>query len=107
VRRIGAFKGAAVVVLGFCATSAWGLQARPDRPVVALFPPWWGQSQVAAAVSRASGAIMRNSLWPSLIVAGGRGPSFLSALRRQHAWLLLDAAAAAGCAASMQGGNMQ
>jgi hypothetical protein len=26
---------------------------------------------------------MRNGLWPSLIVAGGRGPSFLSALRRR------------------------
>ena len=73
-------------------------QARPDRPVLVVAPPWLvAEDVVRAAGGRPVGLLSA----PMATLAQGGGPDFLDRLRAAGGWFALDGErAAAICGAS-------
>lgn len=72
--------------------SAWlGAPAiEPDRPVAALFPPWWEAGRSLGAAAAAGGAVLSLGRLPGLVVARSAAPGFAQRLHAAGALLLFD-----------------
>jgi hypothetical protein len=70
----------------------------PDKPVAALFPPWWSAARVIASAAAADGAIVRFGGFQTILVLAAGGPDLAARLRHAGAWLVLDAGSLGGCA---------
>ncbi|MGI4745580.1 MAG: hypothetical protein ACRYGI_02560 [Janthinobacterium lividum] len=87
-----------LLLFGSVAGAAWlELAPRPDRPLVAIFPPWWWTSRAIDAVTRADGNLVGLGRWPNMVVTRSSTPNFGHRLHRAGAWLLIDARSLAGC----------
>ncbi len=71
----------------------------PDKPVAALFPPWWSAAQVIASAAAADGAIVRFGGFQTVLVVAAGGPDLTGRLHHAGAWLVLNAGILGGCAA--------
>lgn len=87
-----------LMLASFCATAWLTLAPQPDRPMLAVFPPWWERTRTLQALIDADGSLVGIGAWPDMLVAGS-GPGVARRLRRVGAWLLLDARNSAGCLA--------
>lgn len=100
VNSVAAFMAVFLVVVTPLAAVAWSsaaLPPEPDAPVAAIFPPWWGGGQALAAATRAGGRIIAVGGLDSTLILAGEEPGLAARLRREGAWLILDAEAAVGC----------
>lgn len=78
------------------ATAAWGVTPTGRDPV-AVIGLTSGEADRVVAIAEAGGSLVR-SVGDSVTVALPGGPDFLSRLRSQGYWLVLDARAVPGCA---------
>lgn len=78
------------------ATAAWGVTPTGRDPV-AVIGLTSGEADRVVAIAEAGGSLVR-SVGASVTVALPGGPDFLSRLRSQGYWLVLDARAVPGCA---------
>ena len=79
------------------------LAPQPNRPVAAIFPPWWGVVRAFEAAGQTGGDIVRTGAFPTILVmAPSRSnPSqsdLIRHLREAGALLLLNAEALGACA---------
>lgn len=87
-----------MTMLSSLAGVAWlTLAPQPDRPLLAIFPPWWDRARAVEAVIGADGRLVGLGAWPGMLVAAAPAPGLPERLRAAGAWLLLDARNAAGC----------
>ncbi|MEH3117189.1 MAG: hypothetical protein PGN25_06170 [Methylorubrum populi] len=72
--------------------SAWlALPApAPDRPVAALFPPWWNSARSLDAAAAAGGTVLGLGRLPGLVVTRSSAPGFAERLRTAGALVLFD-----------------
>ncbi len=85
---------ATLIVAGVSATA---LPTAPDSAVAAVFPPWWGREQAAAAVAQSDGLIVREGAIGTVLVVRPAGPDLVERLRAHGAVLVINPAAAGGC----------
>ena len=98
------------LVCSLVAATPLAFPPRPDRPVAAVFPPWWDARDVLAATVLARAVMVRAGAWPSLVVAadtpppddapspaGVAAPALGERLRAAGAWLVLDPQSLRGC----------
>jgi len=86
-----AASGAALGWLGFRPT-------RMDRPLLALFSPWHGQSSALRAALASGARLVSPTPLPFGIIVQSSQPDFAHRLHAAGAWLLLDATARGLCA---------
>ena len=67
------------------------------RPVVALFPPGSGESQMIAAIAAAGGAVLALSSSRPVSVSTAETTDYAGRLYAAGAWLVLDAGLAKLC----------
>lgn len=89
----------AAMTLAVAATSATAVPTDPEAGVAAVFPPWWGREDAAAAVAGADGLIVREGAIPTILVVRPGRPGLAERLRAQGALLIVDPLAARGCLA--------
>ena len=80
------------LLLASLISSAWlgAPMGEPDRPVAALFPPWWEPGRSLGAAVAAGGAVLGLGRLPGLIVTQSSAPDFAERLRSAGALLLFD-----------------
>ncbi|WP_207540900.1 hypothetical protein [Sabulicella rubraurantiaca] len=64
---------------------------------VAVFPPWQDLLQSTERVGAAGGLVVATGNLPNFVTVQSDDPSFVSALYRSGAWLVLDLSSARGC----------
>jgi hypothetical protein len=88
-----AVMAASVGLSGFVA-----LAPAPDRPIAAIFPPWWPAERIFSAAAISGAPIVRFGGFPNIVVLSPGVPDLSRRLREAGAWLLLDAQAVGACA---------
>ncbi len=91
----------AILVTSVFLTGLAALSPAADRPVAAVFPPWWTSGQVFAAAARADAPVIRVGAFSSILVMPSASAELSRRLREAGALLLLDARAAGGCAVKL------
>jgi hypothetical protein len=91
-----------VLVASVGLTGMTTLAPRPDRPIAAIFPPWWSPARAFTAAAQSGGEIVRVGALPTILVMApsGSDPSqsdLPRLLRNAGALLLLDAQALGAC----------
>lgn len=104
-----AFAGALALTCSLAiATAAWGVTPSDSDPVAVLGSAT-DQAGRILAIAGAGGAVLA-AVGDHVTVALPDGPDFVSRLRRQGYWLVLDARAVPGCSvatAKIRGNHVQ
>lgn len=80
------------------ATGLYSIGVKPGAEFVgAIFPPWWSDQQIFAAVSEADASIIRTAPLRGLIVVRPNEQSGIGKLLHSGAVMLVDPIVAAGC----------
>lgn len=90
---------AVALLLTSAAATAW-LDAKPrtaDRPIAAIYPPWWSLGEAFQAARQADAYVIRTGAWSTIVVVQSANPGFSQRLYDAGAILLLDAQAIGGC----------
>lgn len=98
-RPLMAWLPAVVLLLTSAAAMAW-MHAKPgqaDRPIAAIFPPWWSLGEAFQAARQADASIIRTGAWSTILVVQSSNQGFSRRLHDAGAILLLDAQAMGGC----------
>jgi hypothetical protein len=77
------------------------LAPSPDRPIAAVFPPWWTAERAFSAAALSGAPIIRFAGLPNILVLASGVPDLSRRLRAAGALLLLDAQAVGACAAKV------
>jgi hypothetical protein len=88
----------ALLLASVLLTACLALKPMPDKPVAALFPPWWSAARVMASAAGTNGAIVRFGGFQTVLILAAGGPDLTDRLRRAGAWLVVDPGILGGCA---------
>ncbi len=89
---------AGLLLLGATGTAAMALPAPPQaETVAAVFPPWWTERQVFAAIAAAEAAPVRLTALPAVVVVRPAAWQGRARLHAAGAWFAADPQATAAC----------
>jgi hypothetical protein len=97
--RSPAWRNAAILLAAsWIAMAALSMRVGPQAGIVAVvFPPWWSAQRTFAAAASADAAIVRETMFHSLLVVRPNDDNGLARLRQAGAWLAIDPQAIAAC----------
>lgn len=84
----------AIVLLLTSAAAAGWIDAKPkagNRPIAAIFPPWWSLGEAFRAARQADAYVVRTGAWSTILVVQSPNPGFSTRMYDAGAILLLDA----------------
>ena len=84
-------------VVGLLVWTVISLAGSADSGRAVLFPPWYDSVRVMDAVARADGLLVREGMFPNVMIVLTDSPDFSRRVRDLGAWAVSDPILALGC----------